>query len=46
MVGNLGTETLLATLRELGAELPEIEPLEHLVAMSAEMGKRFGVAMQ
>jgi len=46
MVGNLGTETLLATLRELGAELPEIEPLEHLVAMSAEMEKRFGVAMQ
>jgi len=45
-VGNLATETLLATLRDLGAELPEIEPLEHLVAMSAEMEKRFGVAMQ
>ena len=46
MVGNLATETLLATLKDLGAELPEIEPLDHLVAMSAEMEKRFGVAMQ
>ena len=46
MVGNLATERLLATLKELGAELPEIEPLDHLVAMSAEMEKRFGVAMQ
>ena len=46
MVGNLATETLLTTLKDLGAELPEIEPLDHLVAMSAEMEKRFGVAMQ
>jgi hydroxymethylglutaryl-CoA lyase len=46
MVGNLATETMLATLRELGAELPETEPLDHLVAMSAELEKRFGVAMQ
>jgi len=46
MVGNLATETLLATLKDLGSELPELEPLDHLVAMSAEMEKRFGVAMQ
>jgi hydroxymethylglutaryl-CoA lyase len=46
MVANLATERLLATLRELGAELPEMESLDHLVAMSAEMEKRFGVAMQ
>jgi len=46
MVANLATETLMATLRDLGAELPEIDLLEHLVAMSAEMEKRFGVAMQ
>ncbi len=39
MVGNLATETLLATLKDLGAELPEIEPLDYLVAMSAEMGE-------
>jgi hydroxymethylglutaryl-CoA lyase len=46
MVGNLATQTLLATLKELGAELPDLELLDHLVAMSAEMEKRFGVAMQ
>ena len=46
MVGNLATEILLTTLKDLGAELPEIEPLDHLVAMCAEMEKRFGVAMQ
>jgi hydroxymethylglutaryl-CoA lyase len=46
MVGNLATETLLATLKEMGAELPELEPLDHLVAMSLEMEKRFGTAVQ
>jgi hydroxymethylglutaryl-CoA lyase len=44
LVGNLPTEVLLATLKDLGAELPEIEPLERLVAMSAEMERRFGRA--
>jgi hydroxymethylglutaryl-CoA lyase len=43
LVRNLPTETLLATLRELGAELPEIEPLERLIAMSLDNEKRFGV---
>ena len=42
LVGNLPTEVLLATLKELGAELPEIEPLDQLIAMSADMEKRFG----
>ena len=46
MVGNLATETVLATLKEMGAELPELEPLDHLVAMSLEMEKRFGAAVQ
>jgi hydroxymethylglutaryl-CoA lyase len=45
-VRNLPTEVLLATLRELGAELPEIEPLERLIAMSAEMEKRYGDAVE
>ena len=45
-VVNLPTEMLLATLRDLGAELPEIEPLERLIAMSAEMERRFGAAVQ
>lgn len=42
MVGNLATEVLLATLKEMGAELPELEPLDHLIAMGAEMVKRYG----
>ena len=46
MVGTLATEVLLATLKEMGAELPELEPLDHLVAMSLEMEKRFGAAVQ
>lgn len=41
-VGNLATEVLLATLKEMGAELPELEPLDHLIAMGAEMVKRYG----
>jgi hydroxymethylglutaryl-CoA lyase len=46
LVGNLPTELLLATLKELGAELPELEPLDRLIAASAEIGRRFGVAVQ
>jgi len=45
-VGNLPTELLLATLRELGAELPEIEPLDRLVLSSREIEKRFGAGVQ
>jgi hydroxymethylglutaryl-CoA lyase len=45
-VGNVATETLLATLREMGADLPEIEPLDRLIAMSEEIEKRFGMAVQ
>ncbi|MDQ2926378.1 MAG: hydroxymethylglutaryl-CoA lyase [Acidobacteriota bacterium] len=46
LVGNMPTEVLLATLRELGAELPEFEPLEALVQRSAEIGKKFGLSVQ
>jgi len=46
LVGNLPTELLLATLKELGAELPELEPLDRLIAASAEIGRRFGAAVQ
>ena len=45
-VRNLPTEVLLATLKDLGAELPEIEPLERLLAMSSEIEKRYGAAIQ
>jgi hydroxymethylglutaryl-CoA lyase len=45
-VGNLATEVLLATLKEMGAELPEIEPLDRLVLSSRELEKRFGETRQ
>jgi hydroxymethylglutaryl-CoA lyase len=46
LVGNLATEVLLATLRSLGADLPELEPLDALVQRSAEIGKRYGQVVQ
>jgi hydroxymethylglutaryl-CoA lyase len=46
LVSNVATELLLATLRDLGAELPDFEPLDRLIAMSAEMEKQFGMAVQ
>ena len=46
LVGNLPTELLVATLKEMGAQLPELEPLEPLIAMSAELEKRYGAAKQ
>jgi hydroxymethylglutaryl-CoA lyase len=44
--GNIPTEILLATLKDLGADLPEIEPLDRLIALSADIEKRFGMAVQ
>ncbi|MGA8939984.1 MAG: hydroxymethylglutaryl-CoA lyase [Acidobacteriaceae bacterium] len=46
LVGNLPTEVLVATLKEMGAQLPELEPLEPLIAMSAELEKRYGATTQ
>jgi hydroxymethylglutaryl-CoA lyase len=46
LVGNIPTELLLATLKDLGAELPEFEPLDRLIASSAEIAKRYGQAVQ
>lgn len=45
-VGNLPTEVLLATLKDLGAELPDLEPMERLITMSAELQRRYGAAVQ
>jgi len=45
LVGNLSTETLLATLKELGAKLPEIEPLERITHAAREIDKRYGVVL-
>ena len=46
LVGNLPTEVLLQVLRELGAELPELRPLDGLIAASTEIGKRYGLKVQ
>jgi hydroxymethylglutaryl-CoA lyase len=46
LVGNLPTEVLLATLAELGAELPELRPLDGLVTASAEIAKKYGAVLQ
>jgi hydroxymethylglutaryl-CoA lyase len=46
LVGNLPTETLLAVLKDLGAELPDLRPLDGLIAASAEIGRRFGTKVQ
>ena len=46
LVGNLPTELLLSTLKELGAELPDLEPLDRLIAASGEIGRRFGAVVQ
>jgi hydroxymethylglutaryl-CoA lyase len=46
MVPNLATETLLATLRELGAELEEMRPVETLVRASAEIAGKYGARIQ
>lgn len=46
LVGNIPTELLCATLKGLGAKLPELEPLDVLIRRSAEIGKRFAATVQ
>ncbi len=46
LVGNLPTEVLVRVLRELGADLPELRPLDGLMAASVEIAKRYGLKVQ
>jgi hydroxymethylglutaryl-CoA lyase len=46
LVGNIPTETLIATLVELGAELPDLRPLDGLTAASAHLARQFGEVVQ
>jgi hydroxymethylglutaryl-CoA lyase len=46
LVGNLPTEVLLRVLRELGASLPELTPLDGLLAASAEIARTYGDRIQ
>jgi hypothetical protein len=41
-VGNVPTEVVLATLKELGAVTPRIGEMEELLRKSEEIGIRFG----
>lgn len=46
LVGNIPTETLLATLRECGAKLPKLAPLDGLLQENAEIAGRFSAPVQ
>ena len=49
LVGNIPTETLIAVLRELGAELPEFsqpQALDGLIGATEEIGRKFGGRVQ
>ncbi len=42
LVGNIATETALKALRELGAKLPPLQPLETLLQVSQGIAERYG----
>lgn len=46
LVGNIATEIALAELKRLGAVLPELQPLDALVAAARAMESQFGLAKQ
>lgn len=46
LVGNLPTEVLVKVLREHGAEMPDLRPLDGLIAASEEIASRFGTLVQ
>jgi hydroxymethylglutaryl-CoA lyase len=46
MVGNLATELAIAELRRLGADLPELAPLDGIVSASESIARKFGAAIQ
>ena len=46
LVGNLPSEILVRTLKELGAEIPRLSPLETLINASHEIAKKYGPKVQ
>jgi len=46
LVGNIPTEVLIATLKDLGADLPDMRPLDGLIAATAEISRRYGLKVQ
>jgi hydroxymethylglutaryl-CoA lyase len=46
LVGNIPTETLLTVLKDCGAALPKLGPIDHLLQASAEITASFGAPVQ
>ena len=46
LVGNIPTELLLETLKSLGADLPDFQPLDSLIKTSADIARRYGLKVQ
>lgn len=46
LLSNLPTETLVAELKKVGAELPDLRPLDTLLAAVREMERRYGPKVQ
>ena len=43
LVGNIPTESLIAELKELGAQIPQLQPLDELIAGSSKIAREFGM---
>jgi hydroxymethylglutaryl-CoA lyase len=46
LVGNIATELAIAELKSLGAELPELAPLDGLLSANEAIASRYGLAIQ
>jgi len=44
LVGNVPTETVIEALKQRGADLPALKPLDALLRASAEIGARYGTS--
>jgi hydroxymethylglutaryl-CoA lyase len=43
LVGNIPTEILIEELKEAGAEIPKLQPLDSLISLTAEIARDFSV---
>src|SRR3984957_1799757 len=46
LVGNIATETLIRVLKDLGAEMEPLRPLDGVVSGSAEVARKYGERVQ
>jgi hydroxymethylglutaryl-CoA lyase len=46
LVGNIATERAVDELKRLGAELPQLEPLESIVSANEAIASKYGAAVQ